>query len=130
LDDRRHTDDGDGTEGGDVSRAGAGYDEHPDEDGAEHEVGAEVGLQIDQRHRHCSQAEHRGQTATVEVAAVGRAIRRHTHDQCELGPLGRLQLEAPELKPGLGAACARPDRREDEEQEEEGADEDERSDVT
>ena len=68
LHDGDHADEGDGAQDGDVAGAGPGHHEDAEEDGAEDEVGPEVGLQVDQPHGNGRQPHDRQQAPAVEVA--------------------------------------------------------------
>ena len=108
VEDHAHADDADEGERGDVPRLGAADEQHPHADGDEHERGAEVGLQHDQRHRHAGDRRARSASRRASSSLSKWAMtdgQRDDHD--DLGELGRLELERPELEPRLACPCAR-----------------------
>ena len=78
-------------ERGDVAHLRAADQQHPHDDGDEHERGAEVGLQHDQRHRHAataSTATSRAASSSLLKWAIDRGQRDDHDDLGELATAG------------------------------------------
>ena len=74
------------------------------EDGDEDHVRAQVGLEVDEQPAGtAAMPRAMVQAAGVELAPMGGAEGGQGHDQGQLGHLRRLELEGPDLEPGLGA---------------------------
>ena len=101
-------DDADQRERDDVAHLRAADEQHPHDDGDEHEGGAEVGLQHDQPHRDARRPPSTTASRRASSSLLKCAIdRRQRDDHDDLGELGRLELERARAGTRPGCPCAR-----------------------
>ena len=86
----------------------------------DHEHRAEVVLGVHDRHHRAREPERDREPPRVEIAPVLVAVARDRDDQRDLGDLGRLELERPDLEPRLGTLVVAADDEHGEEQRQDG----------
>ena len=101
---------GDEHERHEVLRLRAGDEQDTRRDHEQHEGGPEVGLQHDENNGRPAIESRTNNRRRSIVAIELRGHVGHRQDQSELGELGRLELEGPELEPRLRPVALRPER--------------------